>query len=146
MIRILLVEADDVARGILEAAAASLAQVEGHRRFETARARLLRAPFDFLVTNLRLGTYNGLHLVYLSSSGHGGPRSIVYSDEHDAGLAREVQRAGAFYEVGTRLPVTLAGYVRGTLPDQDRREPAIADRRRPFRGGRRSWDLHLKTP
>ena len=67
--RILLVETDDVARGRLEAAAGSLAHVESHRRFETARAKLFRAPFDLLVTNVRLGAYNGLHLVYLCSSG-----------------------------------------------------------------------------
>ena len=88
--RILLVETDDVARSRLEAAAASLAPVESHHCFETARARLSCASFDFLVTNIRLGAYNGLHLVYLSSSGPGAPRSIVYSEERNPGLAREV--------------------------------------------------------
>jgi DNA-binding NtrC family response regulator len=143
--RILLVEADDAARGILEAAAASLAQVESHCRFETARASLCSAPFDFIVTNVRLGAYNGLHLVYLTSPGH-GPRAIVYSDKRDVGLAREVQQAGAFYEVGTCLPVTLAAYAKGTLPERDRRDPENPDRRGPFRGGRRCWDsIPLKT-
>ena len=88
MRRILLVEANDVARGILEAAAAPLAQIESHTRFETARARLAHAPFDFIVTNLRLGAYNGLHLAYVNAKGQDGPKVIVYSDEHDAGLAR----------------------------------------------------------
>jgi DNA-binding NtrC family response regulator len=140
--RILLVETDDIARSRLEAAAASLGQLESHHRFETARARLYGAPFDLLVTNVRLGAYNGLHLVYLSSSAPGAPRSIVYSEKRDSGLAREVQRAGAFYEVGAQLPVTLAAYVAGTLPDHDRRDPSVSDRRRQFRGGRRCWDLH----
>jgi hypothetical protein len=140
--RILLVEVHDVARSRLEAAAASLAHVESHRCFETARARLFRAPFDLLVTNVRLGAYNGLHLVYLSSSVQGAPRCIVYSDVRDSGLAREVQRAGAFYEVGSQLPVTLSAYVIGTLPDRDRRDPIIPDRRNGSRGGRRCWDLH----
>jgi hypothetical protein len=140
--RILLVEPHDVARSRLEAAAAPLAHVESHRCFETARARLFCAPFDLLVTNVRLGAYNGLHLVYLSASGPGAPRCIVYSDVRDSGLAREVQRAGAFYEVGTQLPVTLAGYLAGTLPDCDRRDPIIPHRRSGFRGGRRCWDLH----
>jgi DNA-binding NarL/FixJ family response regulator len=140
--RILLVEGHDVARSRLEAAAGSLALVESHCCFETARARLGRAPFDLLVTNVRLGAYNGLHLVYLSSYAQGAPRCIVYSDERDSGLAREVQRAGAFYEVGSQLPVTLAAYVRGALPDRDRRDPVLPDRRSPSRGGRRCWDLH----
>jgi hypothetical protein len=139
---ILLVETNDIARRRLEAAAASVAQVESHQCFATARARLCRAPFDLLITNVRLGAYNGLHLVYLGSPGQGAPYSIVYSDERNPGLAREIQRAGAFYEVGVRLPVTLAAYVTGPLPDHDRRDPIITDRRRRFRGGRRGWDLH----
>ena len=76
--RILVVETDDVARSRLEAAAASLAPVESHRCFETARARLYRATFELLVTNIRLGAYNGLHLVYLSSSGPRATLDCVY--------------------------------------------------------------------
>ena len=140
---ILLVEPDAKTRGVLNAAASAFAHVESHSRFDTARARLDRTLFNFLVTNVRLGAYNGLHLVYLRSPGPGAPRAIVYSDERDPGLAREAQRAGAFYEVGRFLPVTLAAYVTGTLPVLDRRDPAIPDRRGLFRGGRRSWDHHL---
>jgi len=141
--RILIVEPDDVLRGILEGVAASVAQVESHRRFETARASVLGAPFDFLVTNLRLGPYNGLHLVYLSLSRPQMPRAIVFSDEPDAGMGREVQRAGAFYELGPRLPVTLAAYLTGTLPGYDRRDPTAPDRRTRLGGGRRCCDLGL---
>jgi DNA-binding NtrC family response regulator len=137
--RILLVEADDVARGILEGAAAPLTEVESHRGFESARGRLCGAPFDLLVTNVRLGEYNGLHLVYLTSPGRGA-RAIVYSDEHDVALAREVQRVGAFYEVSPGVPAMLAAYAKGVLPRRDRRNPGIPDRREPFRGGRRSSD------
>ena len=143
--RILLVEPDDTRRSVLERAVFSVARTESHGVFETARARLFHAPFDFLVTNVRLGPYNGLHLVYLSSPAEGAPRAIVYSDDRDAGLAREVQRAGAFYEVGSCLPVTLAAYVKGTLPDHDRRDPVLPDRRRLVRGGRRCWDSHLHS-
>ena len=45
---------------------------------------------------------------HIYSLGHDAPRAIVYSDERDAGLAREVQGAGALCEVGSCLPVTLA--------------------------------------
>ena len=96
------------------------------------------------MTNVRLGAYNGLHLV-LASRNRSASRAIVYSDEREPGLAREAQQAGAFYEVGTRLPVTLATYFTGTLPVHDRRSPAAADRRGLFRGGRRSWELHLES-
>ena len=68
-------------RGILHAAASALAHVESHGRFETARARLDLTLFDFLVTNARLGAYNGLHLVYLRSPGRGsGIGSIRMAD------------------------------------------------------------------
>ena len=143
--RILLVEPDAAARDLVRAAVSALAHVESHRQFEPARARLRLASFDFLVTNVRLGAYNGLHLVYLRSLGRGAPRAIVYSDERDRWLAREAQRAGAFYEVGPCLPVTLAAYVTGTLPARDRRDPASSDRRKMFRGGRRCWDHHLMS-
>ena len=141
--RILLVEPAAAARAILHTAASTFAYVESHAQFETARARVLLALFDFLVTNVRLGDYNGLHLVYLRSPARGVPCAIVYSDERDPGLAREAQRAGAFYEVVTCLPVTLRAYVTGVLPVRDRRGLAIPDRRGLFRGGRRSWDRHL---
>src|SRR5688572_4682273 len=140
---VLLVEPDEAARGVLEAAASAFAHVESHGRFDTARARVCHASFDFLVTNIRLDAYNGLHLVYLRSPGANSPRAIVYSDEHDLGLAREAQRAGAFYEIHKCLPVTLAAYIGQTLPAWDRRDPGSRDRRTIFRGGRRCWDQHL---
>src|SRR5690242_1726001 len=98
--RVLLVEPDDVFRAIVRAAVHSLAEVESHATFEAARDRLDVARFDLLVTNIRLGPYNGLHLVYLIENQRGTPRprSIAYSDEGDLGLARETQLAGAFYE------------------------------------------------
>lgn len=142
-IHILLVEPDEAVRGILHTAASVFAHVESHGRFDTARARVIFTLFDFLVTNVRLGAYNGLHLVYLRSRGPGVPRAIVYSAEREPGLAREIQRAGAFYETRECLPVTLGAYLHGTLPDRDRRDPTTRDRRGLFRGGRRCWDLHL---
>ena len=140
--RILLVEPDDLTRAKIEAAAL-FAHVESHRDFQTARERLLSAPFDLLVTNLRLEAYNGLHLVYLSRADPAGPRAIVYSHERDPWLAREVHQAGAFYEIASCLPVTLAAYLSGSLPVSDRRDPVLADRRRMPRGGHRSWDHHV---
>jgi len=41
--------------------------------------------------------------------------------------------------------VTLAAYLGSDLPPVDRRDPAVPDRRTPFRGGRRSWDRQLAT-
>jgi DNA-binding NtrC family response regulator len=140
---IILVEPNDLARGLLQAAASQVGQVESYHQFESARARLRLGSFDFLVTNIRLGAYNGLHLVYLISSAGERPRAIVYNEERDPVLAREAQRAGAFYEVGAALPITMASYFTGRLPPLDRRDAALPDRRSLFRGGRRAWDAHL---
>jgi DNA-binding NtrC family response regulator len=138
---ILLVEPHDASRAILRAAVRSLAYVETHATFETARARLGVVPFDFLVTNIRLGAYNGLHLVYLVSTiENAATRAIVYSEVHDLALAREAQLAGAFYETRQTMPITLTAYLRAELPPKDRRDPATRDRRAMFRGGRRAVD------
>jgi hypothetical protein len=105
---------------------------------------LSESAFDFMVVNVRLGAYNGVHLVYLDSAHGFGARSIVYAVHHDVGLAGQARDAGAFYETFDRLPVALEGYLRGALPSRDRRDPARVDRRASAaRGGRRRWDRHL---
>jgi PleD family two-component response regulator len=114
-----------------------LADVHLCRDFSAARERLLNQPPDLLVTNLRLHEYNGLHLVYLATP---HTRCVVYSAHDDLVLAREVQAAGAFYERSMRLSRSLAGYVHGSLPTQDRRDVGLLDRRHFPRGGRRSCD------
>ena len=141
---VLLVDPSEAARVALRRAAAQAsARVESHATFQAARVRLSSARFQFLVTNIRLDAYNGLHLVYLSGGLAHPPRAIVYTDVYDAGLAREARRAGAFYETRECLPVTLAAYLRAALPDRDRRSAAVRDRRAVPRGGRRCWDEHL---
>jgi hypothetical protein len=140
---VLLVEPDQAFAAKLQHAAAPVATVDYCAEFDTARPRLFERPFDFLVTNLRLKAYNGLHLVYLAGATGACSRYIAYSAKRDAAIAREVHRAGAFYETGECLAITLAAYLRGTLPPSDRRDPGLPDRRVIFRGGRRCWDQHL---
>lgn len=115
--------------------------------FSTARARLRAAPPDLLVTALRLREYNGLNLVYIAAGAGLPTRSIVYTEDSDAGMAREVRAAGAFYEVRARLAGALPGYLSATLPPQDRRDVRVYDRRRSGRtGGRRAVDQPLNAP
>ena len=109
-------------------------------QFAAARSIVQQGPVDLLVTNLRLGAFNGLHLVHLAAALTIQSRAIVYTDQLEIGLGREIQRAGAFYDTRLRLPHTLASYVRAALPSQDRRHLAVNDRRQAFRGGRRSAD------
>jgi hypothetical protein len=139
---LLLVEPRHASREVLRAAIAPLAEVAAHAGFVHARQRLAAGPVDFLVTNVRLGAFNGLHLVYLAASFNRGlTRSIVYSDQLEIGLAREVQLAGAFYEIRPSLPAALISYLQAAvLPPRDRRNPAVRDRRETVRGGRRASD------
>lgn len=112
--------------------------------FSTARARMRAAPPELLITALRLREYNGLNLVYLAAGAGLPTRSIVYTEATDAGMAREIRAAGAFYEVRPRLPVALPGYMAAKLPPQDRRDVGSYDRRRSGRsGGRRAVDQPL---
>ena len=82
-----------------------------------------------------------------TSVGAGLPtRSIVYTEANDAGMAREIRAAGAFYEVRPHLPKVLKGYAQAKLPPQDRREVSVYDRRRSGRaGGRRAVDQPLNV-
>ncbi len=141
--RVLIVEPDVATRARLQQAATAIADVYHHPEFLGARKRLFETSFDVLVTNLRLGPYTGLHLVYLVAAYDLSTRCVVYTDQHDLGLARDVQDAGAFYETLASLPVTLTAYLRSALPARDRRDPAVPDRRATVRGGRRCWDQHI---
>ena len=139
---VLLVEPNPRVADIIQDSVHALAQVYHHLEFESARRRLGTIRFDFVVSNLRLGAFNGLHLAYAVNA-VAATRCIVYTESRELALAQDVRRAGAFYEVADRLPVTLPAYLAGGLPSADRRDPAVPDRRAPFRGGRRSWDRQL---
>jgi DNA-binding NtrC family response regulator len=116
-----------------------VADVEGCQDFDTARKRIFLKPPDLLVTNLQLGEYNGLHLVYLAAGT--ATRCVVYSTHNDKLLQRHAKEAGAFYEQTARLPQVLASYVHAVLPERDQRDPNVLDRRRTHRGGRRCDDV-----
>jgi len=137
---VLLVEPDGQLRAQFGDAFGALAHIDMDTSFPAARTRLFAHPYDWLVTNLRLQAYNGLHLVHLAGSARLPVRILVYSDQPDMSLAREAQRLGAFYESRDCVHRALAAYLRGTLPRRDRRDPAVRDRRVVFRGGRRCTD------
>jgi DNA-binding NtrC family response regulator len=142
-LRVLLVEPNPVIAASLIQIAGGLSELEHQADFEAARRRVGATAFDFLVTNLRLQEFNGLHLVHLAAQDDQPPKCIVYTDARDHLLAREVQRAGAFYDTAECLPVTFGAYLEGRLPRADRRDPTRIDRRSLFRGGRRCWDRHV---
>lgn len=108
--------------------------------FHAAHAMVRAAPPpDMLVTNVRLGAYNGIQLVMVAVTR--GLRCVVYAEEHDVVLARQAQEAGAFYVRLKDLRESFDSLLRRPLPPRDRRNPEVDDRRRLRRGGRRSNDL-----
>jgi DNA-binding NtrC family response regulator len=143
--RVLLVDPSDEIWGPAQRASQLIAHVEFISEFATARKRLLQDPPDLLATNLRLGAYNGLHLVYLARTTAPQSRSIVYSQYIDLPLIDEAKQIGAFFEPLHRFHHALPSYIRTVLPERDRRSPLIIDRRKLFRGGRRSADISVAS-
>jgi hypothetical protein len=139
--RVLLVEPDKSRRARLRDVVREVADVDVHSDFVSARAHLFSKPYDWLVTDTRLGPYNGLHLVHLAKASRLPIRSLVYADRGDLYLGQEAQRAGAFYEYRDRVDRVLPIYLLSVLPPLDRRSLVTPDRRAaPFRGGRRCTD------
>src|SRR5436190_1647674 len=91
-LRVLVVDGNAANLAAVTAAIGPLAEVDAVSDFRRARELLLNSRYDRLIANLRLGAYNGLHLVHLAVA---GTRSIVYTDQPEAWCAREVQAAGA---------------------------------------------------
>jgi DNA-binding NtrC family response regulator len=117
-------------------------RVFGFDGFEAARDHLQQGhAISTLIANVRLGQYNGIHLVYLGKLHHPDIRALVYGRPHDAVLAREAQRAAAFYQRQGLMMLSLGSFLRAGLPSQDRRTVSEIDRRAIFRGGRRTTDV-----
>jgi DNA-binding NtrC family response regulator len=134
---VLVVDPDPRLRRAALEALRSVAVVEVYSDFRAARARLLAKRPDLLVTNIRLDTHNGLHLVHLAPE---HTLCVVYGTNEDLPLAREAQAAGAFFVRPPCLADALQSYVIAELPSRDRRDPTVVDRRKAFRGGRRCID------
>jgi DNA-binding NarL/FixJ family response regulator len=139
--RVLLVEPETAFRLQMRNAVDTMAVIDAETGVPTARQRLLGAQYHWLVTNIRLQAYNGLHLAYLARMSTRPIRILVYGEDDDLLLAREAQELGAFYESRKSVASSLAGYLTSLLPATDRRNAAVQDRRSMYRGGRRSGDV-----
>ncbi len=139
--RLLIVEPDPE-RGAALRQAVGFVEADVCLSFQAARSCVDSNAYTLLVTNVRLKAYNGVHLAYLAKRAQTRTHVVVYDEWSDLGLAREIQNAGAFYDLSERLLVTLPSYINAPLPEADRRQPGMYDRRTSRRGGRRRWDSH----
>jgi DNA-binding NtrC family response regulator len=77
--------------------------VVAHGSFEEARRALQSTSFDALITDVRLGAFNGLQLAVITRHAQPDIRLIVFSGFDDPVLRSEAERVGATYLV---KPVT----------------------------------------
>jgi ActR/RegA family two-component response regulator len=140
-LRVLLVEPDPTFRVQVYSAIFGRARVDSHGEFAAARGALLAMPYDWVITNIRLEAFNGLHLVHTARAAGLPTRFLVYGERADLPLALEAQQAGAFYAPRASVHRVAAWYVRSSsLPPHDRRDALRPDRRGTFRRGRRAWE------
>ncbi len=138
---VLIVEPDAFLSRRLREACGPLAHVTTCADFPSGRERLVVDQPDFLVTNLRLNEYNGLHLLFLAQTEEPATHCILHTSRPDFSLVTEAQRLGAVFEWTERLPYAMHQYLRNPWPEIDRRSPQRVDRRQSFRGGRRAPDV-----
>src|SRR5215218_3590070 len=67
------------------------------RTFEDARQQLLTEHFDVMVTDVRLGAFNGLQLAVIARDKHPEMKIIVFSGFDDPVLREEADHLGASY-------------------------------------------------
>lgn len=78
-------------------------EVVAHGSFEDARRALRTTAFDALITDVRLGAFNGLQLAVMARDTHPEIRVIVFSGFDDPVLRSDAEHIGALYLV---KPVT----------------------------------------
>ena len=109
--RVLIVDSDPARQRQLAEAIGTAGIVETVADFQTARGRLVSYSPDFLIANLRLGEYNGLHLVYSAASARIPVRSFIFTEKDEPGFAADVEASGATYQSFRSLRTTIAAHL-----------------------------------
>ncbi|MEP6915870.1 MAG: hypothetical protein ABJC89_09485 [Acidobacteriota bacterium] len=124
--RVLVVTPDAALSRVITNRLSRNATVDVCSGFQDAR-RQLDGRYDLLISELRLGEFNGLQLVHLVSHHALPTRCVVFSNTYDPGLVAEVARTGAYYEHTQHIAAAAPAYLRGAFPATDRRDPAAFD-------------------
>jgi len=90
-------------------------QVAGATRFEEAKRVLADAMPSLLIVGVRLGAYNGLHLIVRSRVDHPNLTAILTSDSLDPVLKAEAERQHAVYLLRPCADQDLLGLVARSL-------------------------------
>jgi DNA-binding response OmpR family regulator len=119
MAKILIVEDDDATRtGYRELLSLAGHEVLAAATYEAGRRAAADEHPDLVLTDLRLGGYNGLQLLFLSPE---PCPTIIVTGFHDAVLEAEAHRAGAAYLVKPVSPSTLVALVEQMLKSRPAR-------------------------
>src|SRR5947208_16170064 len=86
--------------------------------FDEAKLLLASESPDLLITGLRLGPYNGLHLVLRSRADHPAMAAIVTSQYPDAVLEAEAQRQHAGFLLKPVTDRELLAAISASLGDR----------------------------
>jgi DNA-binding NtrC family response regulator len=113
---VLVVDTDAAAlAGLVDLLRGAGYKATGAPTFETARELLETAVFDLLMTEQRLMTHNGLHLVVRSRVLQRAPTAIVLSSVPNSVDETEARRLGASYLARPVDPAVLLAFVSKTL-------------------------------
>jgi DNA-binding response OmpR family regulator len=99
--------------------------------FENARRCLKATPPDLLVADVRLGDYNGIHLVIRGRTHDAGLPAIVTDTSPDPAGEADATRQGAVYLPKPFAPRELLGVARDLVGDRPTRAATGVTRRWP---------------
>ncbi len=83
------------------------------RTFEDAREQLLTEEFDALVTDVRLGAFNGIQLAVIARDQSPSIRIVVFSGYDDPVLRAEAERLGGTFLLKPVSAEALLGEIAG---------------------------------
>jgi DNA-binding response OmpR family regulator len=94
-------------------------------RYEDAKAALAAGRPDLLLTDIRLGAYNGLQLAILATQKYPGTPVIILTGFEDPTLRDEAQRAGATFVVKPLTLEDLLARVKAALASSRSEDPRV---------------------